>query len=223
MRYISYFLYYWWHWGFGLACFVIWHEIAGERKYGIRTIGTDNLKGVVSEEDRDFITIYEPVNYYSANWLFAQLKPEDRQTGFLDVGSGLGRVLAIAAGNGFTDIHGVEFAPELCSASFAMKDTLEKRHPAVSVAINCTDARYYSIPESIGVIFLFNPFNDRIMEAFIQQVLDSLKRRERPLKILYANPVSKELWLNAGFKETASFEKMTFLQGSMMERVAQFP
>ena len=192
----------------------------GERKYGIRTIGTDALKNVVSEEDRDFITIYEPVNYYSADWLFSRLKPEDKKTGFLDVGSGLGRVLAIAAGNGFTDIHGVEFAPDLCSASFAVKDILEKRHPGVTVTINCMDARYYSIPETIGVIFLFNPFNDRIMEAFIQQVLDSLKRKERPLKILYANPVSKELWLKAGFKETASFEKMTFLQGCMMERDA---
>lgn len=217
MRYISYFLYYWWHWGFGLAFFVIRHEIAGERKYGIRTTGTNSLAGVVSEEDRDFITIYEPVNYYSAGRLFDQLKPEDKKTGFLDVGSGLGRVLAIAAGNGFSDIHGVEFAPELCSASFAVKGILEKRHPGVTVTINCMDARYYSIPESIGIIFLFNPFNDRIMEAFIQQVLDSLRRKERPLKILYANPVSKELWLNAGFKETASFERMRVLQGSVME------
>lgn len=219
MRYISYFLYCWWHWGLRLACFVIWHEITGERKYGIRTTGTDGLKGVVSEEDRDFITMYEPINYYSAERLFAELQPEDRQAGFLDVGCGKGRVLAIAAVEGFKEIHGVEFAPALCSASAAVKDDLEARFPGVSVTINCIDARYYSIPESVGVIFLFNPFNDRIMTTFIQQVMETLQRKERPLKILYANPVSKELWLEAGFKETASFVKMSFLQGSVLERV----
>jgi hypothetical protein len=74
----------------------------------------------------------------------------------------------------------------------------------------------YTIPETVGVIFLFNPFDHVIMEEFIAKVEDSLRRKQRPLKILYANPQCKQQWLDAGFEETDSFVKMNFLKGSVL-------
>jgi hypothetical protein len=70
----------------------------------------------------------------------------------------------------------------------------------------------------VGVIFLFNPFDSIVMEEFIQKVFESLERKNRPLKILYANPQCKQQWLDAGFKEIASFTKLRYLQGSVLER-----
>ena len=43
MRYLLYFFYLEWYWGFRLAQFIIRHEISGEKKYGIHTIGFGNL------------------------------------------------------------------------------------------------------------------------------------------------------------------------------------
>ena len=77
---------------------------------------------------------------------------------------------------------------------------------------------YYYIPETVGVIFLFNPFDAVIMDVFIRKVSESLQRKNRPMKILYANPQCKQQWLDAGFKETASFVKLRYLQGSVLER-----
>jgi len=86
------------------------------------------------------------------------------------------------------------------------------------MTIECTDARHYFIPERVGVIFLFNPFDAIVMEEFIQKVFESLYRKNRPLKVLYANPQCKQQWLDAGFKEIASFVKLRYLQGSVLER-----
>jgi hypothetical protein len=56
------------------------------------------------------------------------------------------------------------------------------------------------------------------MDEFIKKVFESLYRKNRPLKILYANPQCKQQWLDAGFKEIGSFVKLKYLQGSVLER-----
>ncbi len=216
MRYVLYFLYVGWHWGLSLAVFIIRHEIRGEKKYGIRTIGTDSLSADVSKEDRKHVAMYEPVNYYTATWLFDRLQPDDLSTTLLDVGCGRGRVLAIGAAYGFTALAGIDLSPRLCRAAEEMRDSLYNRYDNISINVTCQDARTYTIPETVGVIFLFNPFDHTIMEEFIGKVEESLRKRPRPLKVLYANPQCKQQWLDAGFEETDSFVKMNFLRGSVL-------
>ncbi|MCF6405671.1 class I SAM-dependent methyltransferase [Chitinophaga filiformis] len=218
MRYLLYFLYVGWHWGLDLAFFIIRHEIRGEKKYGIRTIGTDSLASDVSKEDRKHIAMYEPVNYYTATWLFNHLQPADLSTTLLDVGCGKGRVLAMGAAYGFTALAGIDLSPKLYQAAVKMRDMLYNRYQNIRINVACQDARAYTIPETVGVIFLFNPFDHVIMEEFIAKVEESLRRKQRPIKILYANPQCKQQWLDAGFEETDSFVKMNFLKGCVLEK-----
>lgn len=206
MRYIRYFLYLAWHWDLELAWFIIRREIAGEKKYGIRTIGTHYLGDAISSEAKAQATQYEPVNYYTAEWLMDHVTEKEKQTGFLDVGCGKGRMLAVAAAYGFKEITGVEFSPSLCAAI-----------PPGKYNVLCVDARKMEVPDSAGVIFLFNPFNETAMADFTERVKESLQRRPRSIKVLYANPQHKELWLDAGWKETAGFEKLRYLKGSVLE------
>src|SRR3989442_9614963 len=156
MRYLLYFFYIGWHWGLSLAIFIVRHEISGEKKYGIRTIGIDSLPGHLPNEDRKHFSIYEPVNYYSATWLFDQLQAADLTTTLLDVGCGKGRVLAIGAAYGFTGLIGIDFSQKLCDDAVFVCEGVKSKYPDTHIAIACTDARYYYIPESVGVIFLFN-------------------------------------------------------------------
>ncbi len=216
MRYLLYFIYIGWHWGIDLAFFIIRHEIRGEKKYGIRTIGTDSLAAEVSAEDRKHVAMYEPVNYYTATWLLDHVQPADLSTTLLDVGCGRGRVLAMGAAYGFQALAGIDLSPRLYQASIRMRDSLYDRYKDIRINISCEDARDYTIPETVGVIFLFNPFDETIMEAFIGKVKESLQRQQRPLKILYANPQCKQQWLDAGFQETDSFVKMEILKGCVL-------
>lgn len=217
MRYLLYFFYITWYWGLDLAIFIIRHEIKGEKKYGIRTIGVNSLPDSVPDVERKHFSLYEPVNYYTATWLFDQLEAADVRSALLDVGCGRGRVLAVGATYGFREMIGIDFSQRLCEEATAVMGGVKETYPGLSVTITCTDARDYDIPDTVGVIFLFNPFDDLVMESFVDKVFESLYRRERPMKILYANPQFKQLWLDAGFKETASFVKKTHLKGCVLE------
>lgn len=217
MRYLLYFFYITWYWGLDLAIFIIRHEIKGEKKYGIRTIGLDSLPDTVPDVERKHFSLYEPVNYYSLTTLFDHLKAPDVKTTLLDVGCGRGRVLAVGAAYGFRDMIGIDFSEKLCEQAREVMEGVKEVSPGLTVAISCVDARDYDIPDTVGVIFLFNPFDDLVMESFVDKVFESLYRRERPIKVLYANPQFKELWLNAGFKETGSFLRKKYLKGSVLE------
>jgi SAM-dependent methyltransferase len=217
MRYFLYFLYVSWYWGLDLAIFIIQHEIKGEEKFGIRTIGLDSLPDTVPDVERKHFSLYEPVNYYSLTWLLDQLTPADMKTALLDVGCGRGRVLAVGAAYGFREMTGIDFSEKLCKQAAAMMERVKEAHPGLKVTVTCADARDYDIPDAVGVIFLFNPFDDLVMESFIDKVFESLHRNERPMKVLYANPQFKQLWLDAGFRETASFQKKKHLKGSVLE------
>src|SRR6201995_2450498 len=133
MRYLMYFFYLEWYWGFRLAHFIIRYEISGEKKYGIRTVGHDNLSGSVSTEDRMHVSIYEPLNYYTSSRLFNYLQPADLSSAFLDVGSGKGRLLAMAAAYGFTNIFGIDFCKRLCDTAEQVCLGIKKKYPDVSV------------------------------------------------------------------------------------------
>lgn len=217
MRYLLYFFYITWYWGLDLAIFIIRHEIKGERKYGIRTIGLDSLPDTVPDVERKHFSLYEPVNYYTLTTLFGYLEPADVNTSLLDVGCGRGRVLAVGVAYGFRDLIGIDFSERLCEQARGVMEGVKEIYPGFTYSISCTDARDYDIPDTVGVIFLFNPFDDLVMESFIDKVFESLYRKERTLKILYANPQFKQMWLDAGFKETGSFLRKKHLKGSVLE------
>jgi hypothetical protein len=117
----------------------------------------------------------------------------------------------MAAAYGFKNIIGIDFSQRLCDQAANVCKELP-------VTLTCADARMYEIPDTVGVIFLFNPFDAAIMSEFILRVSESLSRKKRPLTVLYANPQCKDLWIETGFIETGSFVKKTYLKGSVLEK-----
>ena len=167
-------------------------------------------------DDREHASIYQPVNFYTAERLFANIDSTDLTGAFLDMGCGKGRVIAMAAAYGFKEIIGVDFSAQLCYDATQLCRKIEQKYRGASIVVECDDARDYVIPANVSVIFLFNPFDDLIMQDFLKQVSATLYKHPRRLKILYANPQYKKQWLDAGFKEIDSFQKMKFLEGSVL-------
>jgi SAM-dependent methyltransferase len=215
-KYLSYFLYLAANWNLRLAAFVIWHEWKGERLYGGQTTGIYNLKKDVPESDRFHASIYQPVNFYTAQRLIATLNTNDKKGTLLDAGCGLGRMFFLAGAAGFRSVYGIDVSPMLCHMAIAQADAAEKRFEHLAVAVECVNAADFEIPDDVSVIFMFNPFDGIIMKALLKQVMRSLKRRPRTLKVLYANPVHKSIWLEAGFEEIYFFSKMKYLEGSTL-------
>jgi len=218
MQYLRYFIYLAWNWDLKLAFFVLRHEIRGEKKYGQHTIGIDFLKNLNKAETLH-ASVSQPINYYTAELLFAQTYLEDVAGTILDMGCGKGRVFGIAAHYGFKHIIGIDFSQTLCATAAKNAANLMEKFNDVNIEVVCADAALYEIPPAVTTIFLFNPFDDFIMRKMLNRLQESIRRYPRNIKILYANPVCKKLFTDAGFTETYYFKKMNYLEGSVLETV----
>lgn len=218
MKYLNYFLYLAWNWNPRLAFFVLKHEVRGERKYRQKTIGVNDLKKEIPGETLKHASVYQPVNYYTAEKLFEQTFLEDVSGTLLDLGCGKGRVFGVAAHYGYHHIIGVDISAALCSDAELTADSNRELYPETHFEVINADASVYTIPNSVSTIFLFNPFDATVMRKVLKNLQISLQEMPRSIKILYANPVYKRLFTEAGFVETFHIRKMTYLEGSVLEK-----
>lgn len=225
--YIKYFYFLFINWNIRIAWIMIWQEISGEKKYGIDTTGADELFKLEDQGiDISHATIYMPVSYTLLEETFKQLKnagPQQQttnnkqQTHFLDLGCGKGRALCVAAHQGFKKVTGLDFARDLCEAAKENLAITKQKIPALEYKVINNDAFYFEIPNDVDCIFFFNPFDEIIMSAVVNNIFASLKNNPRKIKIIYVNPLHKELFLKAGYKETWYSKKMKYLEVSILE------
>jgi len=108
----------------------------------------------------------------------------------VDFGCGKGRVLLLAALYGVKKAVGIEFSPELCRIA---RENVRVMERAAGRPLNITvvedDVCNYRIRAEENVFFLFNPFDDVILEAVVKNLQDSLAANPRPVVIFYYNPV----------------------------------
>jgi len=110
---------------------------------------------------------------------------------FIDLGCGKGRALILAHELGFTRLTGVEFSPVLHRIA---ADNLAKCH--ITADLICGDARAYKFPDEPAVVFLYNPFGEKILRP----VIDHFGRA--PRIVVYVNPVHASLF--------SCFERLRF-------------
>ena len=216
---LRYFFYLAWNWSPWLASFVSWHEWKGERALGISTTGIDELKDLEENGvDISHASMYMPMNFFILNWLLTNNGHEAKKEGFIDLGCGKGRVLIAAAAHGYTEIIGLDFHPRLCAIAVRNTASVSDKYPDTTLTIINNDAFYYDIPASVSTIFLFNPFDKVIMSGVVQRIIASQKRNPRTIRILYANPMDKGLFLNEGFNEIRYIKKLGYLEACILEK-----
>ena len=217
---VAYLKYFWFitrHWNPRLAFFTIIQEIRGEKKYGIKTMQIDDLKLLQVEGDnKDNASIYQGANYYLLEKAFKFLEEAGANGHLVDFGSGKGRIMVVAANNGFQQITGIDFAPALCNMAVNNISKIEKNFPGIKFEVLCEDATNYSIPDNAATFFFFNPFNEIIMLRVVKNILLSFKKYPRKIYVVYLNPVEKDIFLSAGFEEEYYIEKLTYLEMSIL-------
>lgn len=217
LSYIKYFYFLFTNWNIKVAWYIIRQEIKGEKKYCINTTGADELFKLEKQGiDISHATIYMPVSYNLMEEIFQQLSGATRNH-FLDIGCGKGRALCIAAHSGFKQVTGLDFSKTLCDA--AKENLIKTRHqiPGLHFKIINNDAFYFEIPGDVDCIFLFNPFDEIIMSAVVNNIFESLHSNPRKIKIIYVNPLHKDLFLKAGYTETWFSKKMKYIEAVILE------
>jgi Methyltransferase domain len=117
----------------------------------------------------------------------------------IDIGSGKGRVLLIAAELPFRRIIGVEFASELHNVAAS---NLQRVRPDDSrLELVCQDVTDYEFPDEPLVLYFYGPFLAPIMRIVMDHVTKSLRTNPRPAYlVLFTTPDLQQEAKLAGFE-----------------------
>jgi SAM-dependent methyltransferase len=137
----------------------------------------------------EFATHYEATPVADAQCLLDASPLEPEQSSFVDLGSGMGRVLLLASQRPFRQIVGVEISPAL--HEIARENW--SRFPRAGV--RCRDVRFvradaasFTFPPGDLVVYLYNPFRSEVLEP----VLDALAAEpDREIILLYHTPLER--------------------------------
>jgi hypothetical protein len=121
---------------------------------------------------------------------------------FIDLGSGKGRALFMAAQYGFKRIIGVEFMPEWHRAAQENIAKFTAANPsAPAMESVCMDARDFDCPAEPLVVYLFNPFPEPVFVAVMERLRRSALAAAMPLFVAYRYTEFESLLENCGWLE----------------------
>jgi predicted RNA methylase len=156
----------------------------------------------------------ERTRYEASGWFFLRraLRQRDVRAGvdvFADFGSGKGRVVYQAAARyPFKRVIGVEIAESLNQVARTNIDRNRRRLKCQDVEIVTADATTYEIPDDLTIAYFYSPFLGTAFRKVIDNLVDSLARAPRELRIVYANPT-----LGDYVETTGSFELVRETRG----------
>ncbi|WP_212612625.1 methyltransferase domain-containing protein [Pseudonocardia hierapolitana] len=166
-----------------------------EQRYGVDTDGRIPLSDLgIDDEHRS--------DYLPSGWLSMRRVLPRSSVGsddvFLDIGSGKGRIVLVAATYPFRRVIGVELSRELHEIAVANLAQNHRRLRCKNVTLVCADAVEYDIPAEVTVVFLYNPFRGPVFDRVIDNLVSSVDRNPRVVRLIYANPEEEAALLATG-------------------------
>ncbi|SEK30663.1 class I SAM-dependent methyltransferase [Nitrosovibrio tenuis] len=159
-----------------------------DRRFNVETAGTEEPEFLTAEEDlKAHAKGYEPVTEGQMRTLFGMLPGLDLSNFlFLDLGSGKGRALFVAASYPFKEIIGVEYSHEL--HEMAVRNVHTYRNPAqkcFNIKPVRADATTFCLPEYPTVCFINNPYDESMIVRTIENIEQSARSAPRFFLIIY--------------------------------------
>ncbi|HUA15659.1 MAG TPA: class I SAM-dependent methyltransferase [Verrucomicrobiae bacterium] len=131
-----------------------------------------------------------PLFHEMLSILGAQAAVDFRDFTFLDLGSGKGRTLLMAADYPFRRIVGVELLPSLHAIAVEnLKTYRNESQKCFALESVCADAVRMTFPEGPLIIYLFHPFTETDLRRVVSRIEQNLEANPRRLFLLYLNPV----------------------------------
>ena len=171
----------------------------GDVEYDWENHGMDTTAATVSTRTRLLAAIsgapYQPTEPLLFAEMLRALSIDFSRFTFIDIGSGKGRTLLMAADFGFQSVIGVELLPELHDV--AVRNIVASGKSNIESV--CVDAREYTFPPSPLVLYLFNPLPAAALTKLMEKLCRSVERHPREVKIIYHNPISEDVLVDAQF------------------------
>lgn len=158
---------------------------------------------------------YEPTPFGVLDDLLLELGLDFPRYTFVDLGSGKGRVLCLAAHFPFKEVLGVELSPELHQIAVtnlaALPASWRRAKKARSVV---GDASTFELPAGPLVLYLFNPFAAPILGRVLANLERALHADPRPVHLLYYMPVHADVLARSPILELRSTAKHWAIYGT---------
>jgi SAM-dependent methyltransferase len=131
-----------------------------------------------------------------------------RDATFVDIGSGKGRAVFLAAMRPFREVIGVELSPVLHAvAGENLTRMRETGALAAPVRLHHADATVFAVPGGPLVVYLYHPFREPIAAKVIDRIVASIAAEPRPVAILYGHPTLQR-----------SLDEDVFARGGVLRR-----
>jgi SAM-dependent methyltransferase len=144
----------------------------------------------------------ERVGYEAGNWLDLPraLRGSEitREDVFLDLGCGKGRALLMASLYPFRRVTGVELSAELAAAAVRNLKSFRPRTRCRRVEVVVADASNYRVADDVSVAYLYNPFRDETFDRAIANLIASIDRNPRRVRLIYKNALYEDRLLATG-------------------------
>jgi len=176
-----------------------------DRKYGVDTSGQIDLTDIdVVGPNRDggYASVSTSPRAYA--FLSAFFPDDWKEFTFVDVGCGKGRVLMLAALQGFDTILGIEFAPLICQIAEQNLAGFSGRKPCKWSIVNA-DATAVDLPSDVPLlIYCFNPFKAEIWKRFVPVLLKASGAHKKPMCLVVSGTIPEELDAASAVIESSS-------------------
>jgi Methyltransferase domain len=174
----------------GLAVRGRWMATADRRReipFGVNSEGRIELRELaIDSENRRLGFPYVPSPGLLVDALLSNVDEDLGPFGFIDFGSGKGRVLLVASHYPFHEVVGVEFSPEL--HQIAEENIQKYRSPArrcQNVRSVCADAASLELPEHECVLYFNNPFAEPVFARVLRNIQAVHERGHHRIYVLY--------------------------------------
>lgn len=149
---------------------------------------------------------YQPIAESTFNAALRSLPLKPADFNFVDLGSGKGRALLLAAGFDFRRIVGVEYSGELHRQAQKNLDAARGVWPRTDrIELVHGDAITYVPPDAPTVLFLYNPFGPKVMAGVLVNWSRWMDTHDHDVWVVYATPAESALFAqNAHFQHVAT-------------------
>lgn len=177
----------------------LWESLPSQRRqrYGDAEYDWDHRVNTTSAtldwRDRllgHFHSAYQPTEPAFFAEMMASLKINFQEFTFIDVGSGKGRVLLMAADYPFRRILGLELLPALHEVARENLNIYKSdSQQCFALEVVCGDAREFVFPLEPLVVYLFNPLPEAALVEAMANLDRSLRQYPRAVYVVYHNPL----------------------------------
>jgi SAM-dependent methyltransferase len=141
---------------------------------------------------------YSPSPWWILRWLLPKSEVSSTDV-FVEFGCGKGRVVLDAARRyRFRRVVGVELSSELSNVARDLVASEQSRLRCQDVTIETVDATQFEVPDDMTHAYLYNPFYGATFECVIENIIASLDRAPRRIRVIYLHPAHHDTLVATG-------------------------